>query len=846
MKIYNEVKIDIDTGDILYEDSYEYDGAVDYVGGADIGTIVYYVIYILIIAISAYISYNNLPDVNDSVPERGIELNTRTSSASLPIIYGTRRVGGNDIYINTNGYHSKVLRIVQTLSEGEIEGIYQVNGVDQVFVDDKIYTKYGVDCDYKLYTGTPTQTYDTDLHDFDNSWIYNLRRTAYISWYFYYDENKYTKGKPKRLLIVKGIKCNDFRTSDSTNVWTANPVLCLYDFMTSTQYGLGIPTSKFDLTSWTSAANYVESKGWELNICHMGDDNGAWDFVQTILLHMRGYLNWWNGKYHLKIRDLYEEASVMNITDEHIYQNADGKAEIKIIEPSRFNKPNGLEVTFIDENNDYVENYIYLGDRDGVIQTLNLPGCTNYKMAADLGLYHLERLRLNRTLSGKFRSDCIQIEPGDIITLTSSSLFIYESLMRVISTNINTDDTIDIVMQYESYDLYDDNYDEDSSNVYQVNLPNPSEFSTIENSSMREETIYHNLKYYTKLFIDFTIPDDDPWFDYVEVWVSVDGDVEENYKHQTNAKNSFYIESVNVGYDYWIILRPVNIWNVKAPWDQSPKLFKKILGYSNVRPPSPNELFASPGTGVVNLKSEKIYSPDIEHYEFRFGNTWQSASFLSSIRSPNYSINGIKPSGETAHIFWLNTRGSNDLYGETPTSDSVFIPNPIGFTEYISFTFDSTGLHYFDNTEVIEYNQYGIEEWIGIDSTSMDTTGVFISEIYDTETEADEYYVYIDNEMTVIGAGTTWADQFVGTWSDVDAKNRSWLQILETDEAPNIKIKIAYKVLPENDWDYIEDAQLISGVIVARYFRVEIYITNPNSQTRGIISSYTLNLLTRN
>ena len=834
MKIYNYIKIDIDTGEILEEDSYEYDGPVSQ-SGASL-PLIYYVIYYIILAILMLIAYNNLPDEPD-VPnhERGVELNRKGSSEPLPIIYGTRKVGGNDIYINTGGYHDKDLRIIQTISEGEIEGFYQDDEVDQIFIDDKKYTKYGTNVSYTLYTGTDTQTYNTNLNSFDNSWTYNLRRTAYIYWKFRWNEDKF-RSIPNRKMVVKGIKCYDFRTE--TREWTDNPVICLYDFMTSTQYGLAIPSTKFNIASWTAAANYCDDQDWHLNICHMVNDNsGSWNFVQTILMHFRGYLNWWDGTYYLKIRDLYEESSIMNITDDNIYQNVDGKAEITITQPSRFDKPDGLKVIFIDENNNYKENYIYLGEQDGVIADFNLPGCTNYKMASNLGISKLERLRLNRIVTGKFRGDCLSLEPGDIVTLSSSALAIDESLMRVTSTNINSDFTIDLSMQYESYDLYDDDYDEDSSDVYEVNLTDPNDYSSIENTSISEETYYYNLKYYTRLLIDFDVPDDEPWFDHVEVWVSTTGDVEANYKHQTNAKNSFYLDPASPGDLYYIVLRPVNIWKVKTPWNQSPKLSTTVLGKSNTKPPSPNVLRAVPGNGLVNLYSEKIYSPDIEHYEFRFGSQWTSAVFLASLRSPNYSIKGIKPSGSTPFTFCLNTRASNDLYGETPQTDSVIIPNPVGYEDYTSFIFDSTADNYFENTDIIEYNE---EDYIGIDTTSTDTTGVFISEIYDTGVTADEYYVYVDNELTVTGAGTAWEDQFPSTWLNGGATTRRWIQIFELDDAPAVSMKIWYRATSGNEWKYIEKAELVSGVVTARYFRVEIEITNPNVETRALISSYEL------
>ena len=65
-------------------------------------------------------------------------------------------------------------------------------------------------------------------------------------------------------------------------------------------------------------------------------------------------------------------------------------------------------------------------------------------------------------------------------------------------------------------------------------------------------------KSFIRLFISFDVPSADPWFKHVEVWMSLDGDVDANYKHQINANDSFVIDPVEEGNDYWIKLRTVN------------------------------------------------------------------------------------------------------------------------------------------------------------------------------------------------------------------------------------------------------------------------------------------------
>ena len=53
MKIYNEIKFDIDTWRVLYEDSFEYDGEI-----AECGTeLIYFIVYIIIVHLHHLLLY---------------------------------------------------------------------------------------------------------------------------------------------------------------------------------------------------------------------------------------------------------------------------------------------------------------------------------------------------------------------------------------------------------------------------------------------------------------------------------------------------------------------------------------------------------------------------------------------------------------------------------------------------------------------------------------------------------------------------------------------------------------------------------------------------------------------
>jgi len=527
-----------------------------------------------------------------------IKSNTRGTSESIKVIYGTQRVGGNDVYITTEGYHNHDLYFAHTLGEGEIEGI-QTETIEEVeqpiiwFDGERIHEKYADHYDYEEFFGTSDQICSSLINAIDESFTDPMHYTAYVAWYLKYNEDLF-RGKPVIHYLVKGRKLYDFRTS--TTAWSDNPVLALYDFFTNSRYGIGTIFS--------------------------GDDD-VWSTVTEITNLFRGVLNYWNGKYYLNFQDLNEESSQMTITDDHIFQGSDGKAMITLNDPGYYDVPKGVRVIYLNAtDNLYVQDSFIIGDEDDLVVEFNLAdSCTDREMAAKLGVSFLERSQVTRSISGRFRDDCLQLEPNDIITFNSTSMAIADQVMRVISATYTNLGFIDLVLQYEDAAIYDDDYNINVESIYETTLPDPSVASFIENATVTEDTYIQRLRTFSKLEVSFDIPTDS-WFDHVEVWVSRNGDVTANYKHQFNAKDDFTMDPVQEGDTYWIVLKTVNVWGVKQAFNNAVKLTHKVIGKSNTPPPSLPYLRAIAGDGSVSLRSVRLDDPDIENYEFRMGDTW--------------------------------------------------------------------------------------------------------------------------------------------------------------------------------------------------------------------------------
>src|SRR6056300_718806 len=81
-----------------------------------------------------------IPDYGDNLADQtnnGALVNKFSANAYIPIIYGTRKVGGNVVFLETSGADNQYLYMVIVLGEGEIDGI------DALFINDQQVTLSG-------------------------------------------------------------------------------------------------------------------------------------------------------------------------------------------------------------------------------------------------------------------------------------------------------------------------------------------------------------------------------------------------------------------------------------------------------------------------------------------------------------------------------------------------------------------------------------------------------------------------------------------------------------------------------------------------------------------------------
>ena len=205
---------------------------------------------------------------------KGVLVNKTSSNASLPIIYGKRKVGGVAVFMETSGTDNTYLYMIMALCEGGVESC------EKIYIDDKLVTWSGAlgdatertvnSSDSNFYKADPTvdgasaestisvtwydgdddQTYNTTVGAL-SSWTSNhrLRGVSYLALKFKWNQDWFS-GIPNVKAEIKGRKVYDpnldgtntggtgSHREDTASTWahSDNPVLCTLDYMRNARF----------------------------------------------------------------------------------------------------------------------------------------------------------------------------------------------------------------------------------------------------------------------------------------------------------------------------------------------------------------------------------------------------------------------------------------------------------------------------------------------------------------------------------------------------------------------------------------------------------------------------------
>ena len=221
---------------------------------------------------------------------RGALVNKFNANAHIPIVYGTRKVGGNVVFLETSGTDNQYLYMALVLSEGEVADI------DAIFINDNQVTWSGDIADNTQITvgsgdanffsgsslitcephfGSDSQTASSLLSTL-SSWTSNhrLRGLCYLAIRFEWNQDKFGS-LPTVQAVVKGKKVynpnldstvtggSGSHRADTSSTWeySDNPILQLLDYLRNDRFGMGIANSYFDsnFADWQTATDVCDA-----------------------------------------------------------------------------------------------------------------------------------------------------------------------------------------------------------------------------------------------------------------------------------------------------------------------------------------------------------------------------------------------------------------------------------------------------------------------------------------------------------------------------------------------------------------------------------------------------------
>jgi hypothetical protein len=409
---------------------------------------------------------------------RAIRQNITSSVGSIPVVYGTMRVGGPVVYINTSGTDNKYLHQVMVLSEGE------VSDLTTVYLDGIVSTasRYSGKVNTRKKVGTDTQTsFSGSVGEVPPGWTsaHRLLGLAYLYTACLLSDNVFTQ--------IPGIEVQgDFKLvydpRDLTTKFSKTPALIIRDYLTNTRYGKGIPEAQIDDTSFNTAANYCEQTvtypdgntgaRYECNGV-VFTDRTIRQNIQELLTSCRGYLIYTGGLWKLKIDKA--ETATFTFNEDNII------GSWSIARGGKRAKKNQLEVQFINASKGYEPDMIIVSDTAGLAEDNNtiltarydLPYTTHRGQAMHIGYQNLKQSRQDITVSFRATVAALEVEVGDVVYLTHTTPAWVSKLFRVTRLELENNDEVSVTAIEYDADVYDTSTltDTDESDGSGLELP---------------------------------------------------------------------------------------------------------------------------------------------------------------------------------------------------------------------------------------------------------------------------------------------------------------------------------------------------------------------------------------
>jgi hypothetical protein len=688
-------------------------------------------------AIGWLVPMPDIPDFSDQHSEqqaKGVLVNKFNANAYIPIVYGTRKVGGHVVFLETSGADNQYLYMALVLSEGEI------NSVESLFVNDNQVTLSGALTDgtqrtvassdsnfyvdeslitVEAHLGTDSQTASTLLSTL-TSWTSNhrLRGLAYLALRFEWNADKFGS-LPTVQAIIKGRKVynpnldgtvtggtGSHRKDDSTTwEYSDNPILQLLDYLRNDRFGMGITNSYFDsnFADWQTATDVCDTNitpfsgasQIDLMDSHAVVDSKvkAIDNVKNFVRGSRSYLNFSGGKYKILVEST--GSASITLTEDNIIGGISVQSKNK---NSRYNR---VIVNFTNPDKNYQsdtaqfppvdETGLASADQHATMKTedggLLLEGRFDFSMftspyqAQEMAEIILRRSRSSLDISLRVDATGLDLLIGDIVNITHATPSFSAKPFRVQGMTINTDHTVSLQCTEHQDSFYTFGTQQEVATIPDTTLPNPFSVQPPASVTLTDELIeYADGIVITRLLITIGASPDQFVDNYeVQIKQTLDPDgnsVTDSFREIAVGKILEY-QHLNVidGATYQVRVRAVNTIGSKSTFISTTRV---IVG--GVDAPSNVEDFAVELHGQDHLKL--TWTPpsansdlDISFYEIRYQNVTTGANWINStnlVRCPRRKCdNAIVPARVGSYLIKAVDKNGNSSAEATIVSTNI-------------------------------------------------------------------------------------------------------------------------------------------------------------------------------
>lgn len=425
------------------------------------------------------------PSASDQLSKtaQGALINSVSNVDPIPVLYGSRRVGGTRVLTEVTGASNEYLHLLIVWGEGPIAAVNTVY-LDGVSAADSRFSGLVYREDY---LGSDSQAASAYLiAEIANAAKWNASCTlsgiAYTYLRVKWDRTAFPGGLPNVTADISGRTLYDQR--DGSTAFSHNPWLVIRDYLTNSRYGRGIDSSMIDDTTFSTEANYADvavsipGGGTQARFTCDGVvnvDDKPMDNLRSLLSSCRGFLVFSGGKYRARTERLESPVSFELTEDNTVgawsFSTADKRSKFNRVK-ARFFNPNANwqpDITF-------QESAAYrLQDANLTLETqLELPFTTDLYRAQQLAQTALKRSRFGIQAQLTATIAATQLEVGNVVRVTNTTPGWVQEAFRVTELELQANDEVRV-----SLIEYDDTaYDLDAltavSSKPTTNLPDPS------------------------------------------------------------------------------------------------------------------------------------------------------------------------------------------------------------------------------------------------------------------------------------------------------------------------------------------------------------------------------------